>query len=190
MAIYGAVFCVVTLDSPAHEVIIRDFFSVSSAVERAGVLDLMKARAIRHVPVVDDERRLVAIHFLRDLIGATQKPNSAVIMAGQGHALASADGKSAETDDLVAGRPILERVVLHLVGHGISHVYLAVNFMADVIERHFGDGTAFGCRIEYLREQKPLGTGGSLSLLPERPEAPLVVLNGDQITHVDVSAMI
>ncbi|MBL8839602.1 MAG: nucleotidyltransferase family protein [Alphaproteobacteria bacterium] len=149
------------------------------------------ARVIRHVPVIDGERRLVAIHFLRDLIGAAPKPNVAVIMAG---------GKGTRlrplTDNLpkpmveVAGRPILERLVLHLVGHGVSRIYLAVNFMAERIERHFGDGAAFGCRIEYLRETTALGTGGALSLLPSPPEHPFLVMNGDQITNVDVTKLL
>jgi NDP-sugar pyrophosphorylase family protein len=90
----------------------------------------------------------------------------------------------------VAGRPMLERLVLHLVGHGITTIYLAVNYMADVIEKHFGSGERFGCRIEYLRELKPLGTGGALSLLPERPTHPILVLNGDLVTRVDMTAML
>jgi NDP-sugar pyrophosphorylase family protein len=88
---------------------------------------------------------------------------------------------------LVAGRPILERIVLHLVGAGIRRVFLSVNYLGDVIERHFGDGERFGCRIEYLRETKPLGTAGSLALLPGRPERSLLVLNGDLVTQFPVS---
>jgi NDP-sugar pyrophosphorylase family protein len=53
-----------------------------------------------------------------------------------------------------------------------------------------GDGSAFGCRIEYLREERPLGTGGALSLLPVAPTEPLLVLNGDLLTQVDVGRMV
>jgi NDP-sugar pyrophosphorylase family protein len=90
----------------------------------------------------------------------------------------------------VAGRPILERLVLHLVGHGIRRVFLSINYLGHMIESHFGDGNRFGCRIEYLRETQPLGTGGPLSLLPERPTAPLLVLNGDLVTQFDVGQLI
>jgi NDP-sugar pyrophosphorylase family protein len=62
--------------------------------------------------------------------------------------------------------------------------------MGEVIEAHFGDGDKFGCRIEYLREQKPLGTGGALSLLPTDLGHPLVVMNGDQITQIDIGKML
>jgi len=90
----------------------------------------------------------------------------------------------------VAGRPILERIVLHLVGSGIRRVFLAVNYKAELIQQHFGDGSAFGCSIEYLLESVPLGTGGALSLLPVIPQEPLIVLNGDLVTQFDVAEML
>jgi len=180
-----------TLESPASEVMTRVFVSVTGEVDRAAVLDLMKARSIRHVPVLDAEGRLVAIHFLRDLIGMTQKPNAAVIMAGgKGTRLRPYTNNLPKPMVPVAGRPILERIILHLVGHGVCRIFLAVNFMAETIEQYFGDGAAFGCEISYLREDRPLGTGGPLSLLPPTLQDPLLVLNGDQITNIDVSALL
>ncbi len=180
-----------TLDSPVSDAMRRDFFHATVDVERAAVLDLMKARSFRHVPVLDQESRLVAIHFLADLIGAGRKPNIAVILAGgQGTRLRPYTENLPKPMVEVAGRPMLERIVLHLVGHGIRRIFLSVNHLAEIIETHFGDGRAFGCQIEYLREEQPLGTGGPLSLLAERPSEPLIVLNGDQITQVDISAMI
>lgn len=180
-----------TLDSPVTRVMTRDFFTVSPDVDRASVLDVMKARLFQHVPVLDQERRLMAVHFLRDLIGASVKPNIAVVMAGgQGTRLRPVTEKIPKPMVEVAGRPMLERIVLHLVGHGVRTIYLAVNFRAEMIEAHFGDGAAFGCRIEYLRESVARGTGGALSLLPERPAHPLLVLNADLVTRADLAAML
>jgi NDP-sugar pyrophosphorylase family protein len=180
-----------TLDMPAANVMTRDFFTVAPDVDRASVLDVMMARSFPYVPVLDQERRLIAVHFLRDLMGATPKPNVAVIMAGgKGMRLRPVTEAIPKPMIEVAGRPMLERIILHLVGHGIQTIYIAVNFMADVIERHFGDGSALGCRIEYLRETVPLGTGGALSLLPERPAHPILVLNGDLVSRADLTSML
>lgn len=180
-----------TLDSAASEVMTRIFVSVRRDADRAAVLDLMKARTIRHVPVLDDEGRLVAIHFLNDLIGMTAKPNAAVIMAGgKGTRLRPYTNNLPKPMVPVAGRPILERIILHLVGHGVSRIFLSVNHMAETIEQYFADGAAFGCDISYLREDRPLGTGGALSLLPRPMTAPVLVLNGDQITSIDISALL
>jgi NDP-sugar pyrophosphorylase family protein len=59
-----------------------------------------------------------------------------------------------------------------------------------MIEDHFGDGRTLGCHIDYLRETKPLGTGGALSLLPERPTHPFIVMNGDLVTQANLGAML
>jgi dTDP-glucose pyrophosphorylase len=180
-----------TLEMPAATVMTREFFTVAPDADRASILDVMKARSFQHVPVLDHDRRLIAIHFLRDLIGATPKPNVAVVMAGgKGTRLRPVTESIPKPMLEVAGRPMLERIVLHLVGHGIQTIYISVNFMAGVIEKHFGDGNEFGCRIEYLQESAPLGTGGSLSLLPRRPEHPFLVLNGDSISRANVTALL
>jgi dTDP-glucose pyrophosphorylase len=180
-----------TLESSVSHVMTTEFFAVDPGADRAHVLDVMKSRSFQHVPVLDGDRRLVAMHFLRDLIGAAAKPNVAVVMAGgKGTRLRPFTEHLPKPMLEVAGRPMLERIILHLVGHGIHRIYLAVNYMAEVIERHFCNGADFGCRIEYLRETMPLGTGGALGLLPETPSHPFFVLNGDLVTRVDLSSML
>lgn len=179
------------LESPVTEAMNREFFTVPPGQDRVSILDIMKARMFQHVPVLDRDKRLVAVHFLNELIGATPKPNVAVVMAGgKGTRLQAVANSVPKPMVEVAGRPMLERLILHLVGHGITKIYVAVYHMANVIEEHFGDGGRLGCRIEYLREPKPLGTGGALSLLPEKPNDPMLLLNGDLVTRVDVSAML
>jgi NDP-sugar pyrophosphorylase family protein len=151
----------------------------------------MKARSIRQVPVLDAERRLVGIHFLEALIGTTEKPNAAVIMAGgEGRRLRPFTDARPKPMMEVAGRPILERIVLHLVGYGIKRIFLSVNYLAHAIRDHFGDGERFGCAIEYLHEDEPLGSGGALSLLPPGIAHPLLVMNGDLVSQFDVARML
>ena len=180
-----------TLEMSATAVMTSAFFTVQPDADRASILDVMKARSLQHVPVLGRDRKLVAVHFLRDLIGAMPKPNIAIVMAGgKGTRLHPVTENIPKPMLEVAGRPMLERIVLHLVGHGIQTIYISLNFMAEVIEKHFDDGRAFGCRIEYLRETEPLGTGGSLSLLPRRPEHPFLVLNGDLISRANVTALL
>jgi dTDP-glucose pyrophosphorylase len=179
------------MSATAVEIMSRDFISVSLDTDRAAVLDLMKAVRIRHVPVIDEAKCLVGIHFFEEIIGASVRPNSAVIMAGgKGTRLRPITEHCPKPMVMVAGRPILERIVLHLVGNGIRHIYLAINYLGHMIEDYFGDGSSFACRIEYLREQTELGTGGALSLLPDNLQHPLFVLNGDQINRIDVQGML
>lgn len=179
-----------TLDAPVAKVMRSDFVSVHRSMSRPNVLELMQARGIIAVPIVDEQRRPEGLHLLRDVISAQERPNAAVVMAGgKGTRLGALTASTPKPMLPVAGRPILERTVLHLVGHGIREIYISVNYLADVVTRHFADGSAFGCRIYYLKETMPLGTGGALSLLPPQ-EHPIVVMNGDLVTQFDVGAVL
>lgn len=173
------------------EIMRRDFRSVGRDAGRAEVLDMMRALGISQVPVLDKKGRLAGLHTLADIAGGGTRPNWAVLMAGgQGQRLRPLTLSVPKPMISVAGRPILERLVLHLVGHGIRRIFLSVNHLAHVIVDHFGDGERFGCDITYIREDEPLGTGGALSLLPERPDHSVLVMNGDLVTQFDVEAML
>ena len=157
----------------------KHFTAVAPKTGRAEVLDLMQSRTISQIPILDADGRLVGVHLLHEVLGAIERPNWAVVMAGgQGTRL----------------RPLTETIpkpiVLHLVSFGIRRVFLSINYLGNVIEDHFGDGARFGCRIEYVREERPLGTGGALAELPATPTTPLVVMNGDLITQADLGAML
>ena len=85
----------------------------------------------------------------------------------------------------VGGRPYLERVLASFAERGLRRFVLLTGYKAEVIEEHFGDGAAFGYRIEYSREEEPLGTGGALrearALLGDR----FVLTYGDVLRRFD-----
>jgi dTDP-glucose pyrophosphorylase len=180
-----------SMDAPAASVMSRQFVSVGQGVARAEVIDLMKALRIRQLPILAVDKSLLGIHFLEEMITPVTVENIAVIMAGgRGSRLRPFTENCPKPMVPVAGRPILEWIVLHLVGCGVRRIFLAINYLGHIIEEHFGDGQRFGCEINYLRESKELGTGGALSLLQVRPEHPVLVLNGDQLTRIDVQRFI
>jgi NDP-sugar pyrophosphorylase family protein len=180
-----------TLDDPLGPVVNRRPVTVGPGEGRAAALELMRARRIAAVPVVDAEGTPIAIHLLHEVLERTLRPNWAVVMAGgQGTRLGSLTETVPKPMLRVAGRPILERIVLQLVGNGIHRIFLSVNYLGHVIEDHFGDGSAFGARIEYLREDRPLGTAGALGILPERPSTTFLLLNGDLVTSADLGALL
>jgi dTDP-glucose pyrophosphorylase/predicted transcriptional regulator len=168
----------------------RDFLSVTSSSGRAEVLDLMRARGIGQVPIIDDAGRLRGLHTVGRLVSVRERPNIGVLLAGgRGTRLGALTHRIPKPMVTVAGRPILERLLLHMMSSGIREFYISVNYLAEIIEEHFGDGARFGCRIHYLRESRPLGTGGPLGLLPPS-EHDIVVLNGDLVTQCDIGRML
>jgi len=79
---------------------------------------------------------------------------------------------------------MLEHIIERAKLEGFSHFVLAIHYLGYMIEEYFGDGDHLDIRIDYLREQSPLGTAGALGLLNPRPYAPFVVTNGDVITDI------
>jgi dTDP-glucose pyrophosphorylase len=180
-----------TMEAPLSTVLNRAFVALDAADGRAEALELMRARRINSIPVVDDGGRPVGLHLLHEFLEPVRRPNWAVVMAGgQGIRLRPLTEDIPKPMLRVAGRPILERIVLHLVGFGIKRIFLALNYRGEVIEDHFGDGSRFGVRIDYLRETEPLGTAGALSLLPEPPAHPVLLMNGDLVTSADLGGLL
>ena len=176
-----------SLSDPLEACYQRSFFSVSEGTSRVEVLEIMLARSFQHVPVVDERGRLKGVHLLTEFLSPRRRENIAVVMAGgKGTRLGELTRHVPKPMIKVAGRPILERIIHQLVGAGVTDIYLAVNYLAEVIEDYFGDGRKFGCQISYLREESPLGSGGALSLLPKSIEDPVLVMNGDLISEFDV----
>ena len=189
-----------TINDCIDEFMVRNCFTVSHNASRAEILDLMQARKFTQVPIVDKDNKLVGLHLLHSLIDKSVLANKAVIMVGgRGTRLGNLTKSVPKPMLKVAGRPILERIILHLIGYGIVNIYLAVNHLASIIEDYFGDGSKFGCNIKYLYEDKPLGSGGALSLLEfdsgsyndfGRADDQIFVLNGDLIIEADLRSML
>jgi dTDP-glucose pyrophosphorylase len=179
------------LDDPIAAILTRQYISIDASANRNDALEFLRARRIAAVPVIDADHRPVGLHLVHDFVDRVERSNWAVVMAGgRGVRLRPLTETVPKPMLRVAGRPILERIVLHLVGFGIKRIFLSVNYLSEQIEDHFGDGQRFGCRIDYLREDAPLGTAGALGLLPERPVDPFLLMNGDLVTSADLGGLL
>ena len=90
----------------------------------------------------------------------------------------------------VGSKPILETILVRFIAQGFKRFVFSVNYRAEVIERYFGDGSRWGVSIAYVREDRPLGTAGSLARLSPRPDAPFIVANGDVLADLDYRTML
>jgi NDP-sugar pyrophosphorylase family protein len=84
--------------------------------------------------------------------------------------------------------PILEIVIRQLKQFGFDDISLAVGYLAELLMAYCGDGSKFGLKINYSREEQPLGTAGPLSLVPDLDET-FLVMNGDLLTTLDYGEM-
>jgi len=156
----------------------------------AELVELFRRTGVIQVPLLDAEGRVADLATIEDLLREDEIALQAVVMAG---------GKGTRlyplTEDLpkpmlpVGDRPLMERIIRQLSGAGIREVSITTHYLAEKITGHFGDGREFGVNLNYVPEDRLLGTAGGLSLMPT-PEAPLLVINGDILTEVDFRAML
>ena len=158
---------------------------------RDSILVEMKRKTLHHMPLVDGGGRVIGLDTLDELINPQIKKNRVVLMAGGlGSRLRPLTNDCPKPMLKVGGKPLLETILENFIEHGFRHFYISVNYMSEVVKTYFGDGSRWGVEINYLQEDQRLGTAGALSLLPEKPVEPLIVMNGDLLTKVNFGQLI
>lgn len=159
--------------------------------DREEIFEKLRQRSLHQVPVLNQQGRVVGLEVIEDLLSPQKKDNLVVIMAGgMGRRLGSLTSDCPKPMLRVGDKPILETIIKKLLEFGFHNFYLAVNYKAEIIQAHFGNGSGYGCSINYLHEKKPLGTAGALSLLSTKPVSPVLVINGDVLTKVDYNHLL
>ena len=179
-----------TMDAPVREIMNTDPVALKTGGPEATAVRRLSERGVTLAPVLDREGRVIGLY--PDAVGVSAaRDNLVVIMAGgRGARLAPLTRNCPKPMLKVAGRPLLETIVERLRDQGFGRFRLAVNYLAEMIEDHFGDGSGLGVEIEYLREDHPRGTAGALSLLTDPPGGPMLVMNGDLLTRMSFGDLI
>jgi len=160
------------------------------ATSDTSLLHLMTETNLRQIPLVNEEGCVVDVALLSELVKEYELPLRAVVMAGgYGTRLRPLTDELPKPMLPVGDRPLLEFIVEQLREAGIRQVNVATHYKGEMITEHFKDGQNFGVEIRYVKEDRPLGTAGALSMLEESDE-PLLVINGDILTRVDFRAML
>ena len=90
----------------------------------------------------------------------------------------------------VGGRPILAIIIEQLRRHGIENIFVSINYKAEKIRGYFAEHPVAGVNLSFLEEEIFLGTAGSLSLLPERPAEPFILMNGDILSPINFGSLL
>ncbi len=175
-----------TLEIPVEQLMNRHFRFVRSGEDQSAVLDMMRREVLSQIPVLDEQGRVVELFIREELLPPVQVPNAVVIMAGgKGTRLRPSTEHCPKPMLPVNGKPILEILLEQCITSGFRQFYLSVNYLKDQIIDHFQDGRRWGVAIDYLVEDGPLGTAGSLQLLPDSVQKPFLVMNGDVLTRLN-----
>ena len=155
------------------------------------IFKVMQKHGIHHLPLVDDHMIVSEIISLDELINVEKKENHVVLMAGGlGARLASLTAKCPKPMLKIGEKPILETIIETFKDHGFYKFIISVNYMSEVIEDYFKDGSEFGIEIKYLKENLRLGTAGALSLYDCNNGLPFIVMNGDLLTKINFTELL
>lgn len=161
--------------------------TASTSENRDLVMEKMRAKDLLSIPLVDNQGVLVGLETLQHLIEKKKYDNPVFLMAGGfGTRLHPLTKERPKPLLHVGDRPILETILTQFIDSGFHNFFISTHYKSEMIRDHFGDGSGWNVQIEYIHEENPLGTAGSLGLLPKDiSELPVVMMNGDLLTKVD-----
>ncbi|MGI9526132.1 MAG: nucleotidyltransferase family protein [Weeksellaceae bacterium] len=147
-------------------------------------LTSLRKNKFKIIPIVNKNHQIVDI--LNFDLKSTIIPADAVIMAGgKGTRLRPLTNDTPKPLLKVGGKPIIEYNIDRLAKVGVDNIHISINYLGEQIEEFFGDGSHKNLKISYLREEKPLGTIGSILLVKEFEHDDIFVMNSDLLTNID-----
>lgn len=143
-----------------------------------------RRRNIMILPIVDESKKIINVISLRQL--KSFLPIDVVIMAGgRGERLRPLTDEIPKPMLKIGGIPIIEHTIKRLCSFGINRFWIPINYKGDIIKSYFDNHTDLDVNIEYIREDKPMGTMGSVSKINNFKHEHVLILNSDILTNAD-----
>ena len=117
-------------------------------------------------------------------------PKVVILVGGSGTRLQPLTYEKPKSMVPVLNKPFMEHIIAYLRQFGIEDVILTLNYLPEVIQNYFGDGSRFGVRLAYCVENEPMGTAGAVKNAEAYLNSTFIVLNGDVFTDLDIADML
>ena len=181
-----------TMKSPVSLIMNSNPVTVDNKVNNKDILTLMSDKGLLHMPIVDKDGILCGLETKQHLTKTPKLDNPVFLMAGGfGKRLYPLTKDIPKPLLKVSGKPILENIVEQFISYGFHDFYISTHFKSEQIREYFKNGELHNISIKYVHEDVPLGTAGSLGLLPDNlPDLPIIVMNGDLLTKVDFTNLL
>lgn len=180
--------CGVELNSKVSQIMNRDFAFLPEHYTSEMAHNLLSKIGDVQIPILRKDGSIKSVYSSESNLNLDLP---VVVMAGGlGKRLRPLTDNCPKPMIPINGTPMLEIIIKNLASLGLRKFYISVNYLKEKIVDHFGDGSAFNVSIDYIEENQPLGTAGSLSILPKIASENIIIMNGDVLTTVDYSAMI
>jgi len=178
-----------TMETTLDEISTKTPIVAPEGMTEEKMLQLLKINKIQSLPIVNTDGAVVGIKQLEDEIEFKISGNVyAMIMAGGlGSRLRPLTLDKPKPMLKVCNKPILQIIIESLRHFGFKKIFINVRYLSDIIINYFKDGSDFDVNIQYIKEPKPMGTAGSISLIDEKllSNKPFLVINGDILTTIN-----
>lgn len=176
----------IDLKNSIQKIINRNAFIVSPEMKSETVLQIMIKNKVQQIPVINESQIITGLYLWDEVISQKKISNTMVIMAGgKGTRLGKYTKNCPKPLLPVNGKPMLEQIIDRARIQGFENFVISINYLGKMIENYFGNGKKLDVKINYIKENQPLGTAGSLSLLSPKPEHPFIVSNCDIMTDIN-----
>jgi dTDP-glucose pyrophosphorylase len=180
-----------TLNETIEGVYFKNPITANKGSSKEDLLRLCLINGIAQIPIVDEDRKVIDLFIIDDGLLKKQHENHVVLMVGGlGTRLRPLTENTPKPMLEVGGKPILETIVKGFVDSGFTNITMCLGYKSNVIQDYFRDGGDFGANINYIVEEKRMGTAGALTLLEKRLGNPFFVMNGDLLTNIDFEKML
>ncbi len=185
------------LEHLSMDAMLSEFMFIKPTVAFVGsskgeILEKMKRLDLLQIPIIDENKRVVGLETLHNIIKNNRHDNPVVLMAGGfGKRLKPLTDSTPKPLIKVGDRPILQSILEQFIDAGFCNFYISIYYKSEMIREFFGDGTDWNVSIKYIHESAPLGTAGCLGLLSdERSDLPILMMNGDLLTKVNFEELL
>ncbi len=175
-----------SLEAPLSSVMQTDPVTAFHDLSEKQILNIMQKYEVNQIPLIDDLGRIVDVRIRTLSDHRNLFDNQVILMAGGfGSRLKNRTYSTPKPLLQIGDKPILKTILENFIDNGFYKFTISIGHLGNQLEDYFGDGSKWGINISYIKEENPLGTVGSLSLLKDRPKKPFFVMNGDVLTKVN-----
>jgi len=166
--------------------------TISDNLSEKQILTLMKQKNVLQLPILDNEDKVIGLKTLQNTYEIEKHDNTVFLMAGGfGVRLHPLTEKIPKPLLKIGTSPILEIILKQLIESGFNNFVISTHYKAQMLKDYFGDGSKWDVSINYVYEENPLGTAGSLGLMPKiNNDLPVLMMNGDLLTKVDFNSFL
>lgn len=173
------------LSEPISSAMNVNFIYAQNESDLLGRAETLRRKKAHLVPHLDENMRLIKLYDLLKI--KTHIPVDAVLMAGgRGERLRPLTDETPKPLLPLGNKVVMEYNVDNIVSMGIANLTICIRYLGEQIVEYFGDGSSKGINIQYVKEEKPLGTLGAITLIPKFEHDVVLLMNSDLFTDINL----